>query len=46
MQDFWLAGSAATFRYGDTGINQFIFTKQKPTFLEWPLRRDYLYKKP
>ncbi|HEX4774080.1 MAG TPA: cyclopropane-fatty-acyl-phospholipid synthase family protein [Candidatus Saccharimonadales bacterium] len=43
MQDFWLAGSAATFRYGDTGINQFIFTKRKPEFLDWPLNRNYLY---
>jgi cyclopropane-fatty-acyl-phospholipid synthase len=43
MQDFWLAGSAATFRYGDTGINQFIFTKQKPKYESWPLIRSYLY---
>lgn len=43
MQDFWLAGSAATFRYGDTGLNQFIFAKQKPPFGDWPLTRDYLY---
>lgn len=42
MQDFWLAGSAATFRYGDTGLNQFIFSKGKPAFDSWPLTRDYL----
>ncbi len=44
QQDFWLAGSAATFRYGDTSINQFIFTKQKPEFGNYPLTREYLYK--
>lgn len=44
MQDFWLTGSAATFRYGDTGLNQFIFTKKKPPFKSWPLSREYLYK--
>jgi cyclopropane-fatty-acyl-phospholipid synthase len=42
MQDFWLAGSAATFRYGDTGLNQFVFAKRKPSFGTWPLTRDYL----
>jgi cyclopropane-fatty-acyl-phospholipid synthase len=42
MQDFWLAGSAATFRYSGTGINQFVFTKNKPPFKDWPLTRDYL----
>jgi cyclopropane-fatty-acyl-phospholipid synthase len=44
MQDFWLAGSAATFRYGETGLSQFIFTKQKPPFKTWPLTRQYLYR--
>jgi cyclopropane-fatty-acyl-phospholipid synthase len=44
MQDFWLAGSAATFRYGDTSINQFIFTKNKPMYEKYPLTRKYLYK--
>lgn len=42
MQDFWLAGSVATFKYGSTGINQFIFTKNKPAHGTWPLTRDYL----
>lgn len=42
MQDFWLAGSASTFRYGETGINQFIFTKRKPDPLLWPLTRKYI----
>lgn len=42
MQDFWLAGSAAAFRYGGTSINQFVFTKRKPSPLSWPLTREYL----
>ncbi|MBW3568908.1 cyclopropane-fatty-acyl-phospholipid synthase family protein [Candidatus Parcubacteria bacterium] len=42
MQDFWLAGSAAAFRYSGTSINQFIFTKHKPSFKTWPLTRKYL----
>jgi cyclopropane fatty-acyl-phospholipid synthase-like methyltransferase len=42
MRDFWLAGSAAAFRYTGTDINQFIFTKRKPQ--QWPLTREYLYK--
>jgi cyclopropane-fatty-acyl-phospholipid synthase len=44
QQDFWLAGSAATFRYGDTSINQFIFAKNKPLYETYPLTRNYLYK--
>lgn len=43
MRDFWLAGSAAAFRYGDTGLNQFIFAKNKPVYETWPLTRKYLY---
>jgi cyclopropane-fatty-acyl-phospholipid synthase len=43
MRDFWLAGSAAAFRHGDAGLNQFIFTKNKPTPGSWPLTRKYLY---
>jgi cyclopropane-fatty-acyl-phospholipid synthase len=42
MQDFWLTGSAAAFRYAGTNINQFIFTKTKPPFKSWPLTRHYL----
>lgn len=42
MQDFWLAGSAASFRYAGTNLNQFIFTKQKPPLHTWPLTRHYL----
>lgn len=42
QQDFWLAGSAAAFRYGDTGINQIIFTKHKPQYASWPWTRQYM----
>ncbi len=42
MQDLWLAGSAATFRYAGTGLNQFIFSKNKPRFMTWPLTRDFM----
>lgn len=44
MRDFWLVGSAAAFRYGDVGLAQFVFTKNKPGPESWPLTREYLYK--
>jgi cyclopropane-fatty-acyl-phospholipid synthase len=44
MRDFWLAGSTAAFRYGDIGLAQFVFTKNKSAPGGWPLTRRYLYK--
>jgi cyclopropane-fatty-acyl-phospholipid synthase len=39
MWDFWLACSAASFRYGELDLSQFVFTKG--TQNELPLTRDF-----
>lgn len=41
MWDFWLACSAASFRYGDLDLSQYVFTKGAQN--ELPLTRESLY---
>lgn len=42
MWDFWLASSAAAFRYGDLDLSQYVFTKGAQNDL--PLTREHIYK--
>ena len=42
MWEFYLAVSSGSFRYGDNGLSQFVFTKELNNQL--PLTREFLYK--
>jgi cyclopropane-fatty-acyl-phospholipid synthase len=42
MWDLWLASSAASFRYGDVNLSQFVLSKGVNNDL--PLTREFLYK--